>query len=65
MDGMMDQATCDKIGFWQHMHREAGDMLRHVRELLEYYSSEDYAYVKCWQERHAYCYRQIVRHRGD
>lgn len=60
----------DAIEFWQNQHREAGLMLcgtfKSLGEQghwLDYYSGSDFAYVKAWQERQAYCYRQILRHR--
>lgn len=55
----------DAITYWQEAQREAGRMLAFwIVPEINYYSSEDFAYVKCWQERHAYCYRKIVCHRG-
>jgi hypothetical protein len=67
----MDQNTADKIEYWQKQHREAGLMLcwwfktcGETGHWYDYYSGDDWSYVKAWQERQAYCYRHIVRHRG-
>lgn len=67
----MSEDVADKIVFWQDAHREAGQVLCGRMKVwgesghwLDYYSGQDWAYVKAWQERQAYCYRQIVRHRG-
>jgi hypothetical protein len=64
----MDQKTQDKIVYWQVMQAEAAQKLTfwlmYSPDRIAYYSANDCAYIKAWQERHAFCYRQIVRHRG-
>lgn len=54
----------DKVTYWQGMHFEAGQMLCHMHAIPDYFSAADYAYIKAWQERQAYCYRQVTRWRG-
>lgn len=62
----MDQSMADKIVYWQNMHREADQILRHMKEpqTIAYYSADDHAYIVAWQLQQAFAYRQICRHRG-
>lgn len=65
---MIDSKTADKIEFWQGQHAEAGRMLiswlMYSPATVDYYSADDHAYIVAWQMRQAFCYRQVVRHRG-